>query len=120
MRRLLSLIILVGLGVAQAPLAFGQSRIVDLDAPGALDALARDNPQHYRKVREIIADVQKQPDSEVPQWMRTRFDARDVNYGPLLLVTDPPKRRLSFTIDEVRYRSTVTLTHWKAQRMPAR
>jgi hypothetical protein len=56
MRRLLSLI-LVGLGVAQAPLAVGQSRIVDLDAPGALHALALDNPQHYRKVREIIADV---------------------------------------------------------------
>jgi hypothetical protein len=120
MRRLLPLIILVGLGVGQASLAFGQSRIVDLDAPGALDALAHDNPQHYGKVREIMADVQKRPDSEVPQWMRTRFDASDVNYGPLLIVTDPPKRRLSFTIDEVRYRSTVTLTNWKPQLMPAK
>src|SRR4030095_16685763 len=120
MRRLLSLIILVGLGVGQTPLAFGQSRIVDLNAPSALDALERDRPEHYRKVREIMAEVQKQPDSEVPQWMRTRFDARDVNYGPLLLVTDPPKRRLSFTIDEVRYQSTVTLTYWKPRANPAR
>jgi hypothetical protein len=120
MRRLLALITVVGLGVGQAPIAFGQSRIVNLDVPGALDALARDNPQHYRKVREIMAEVQKQPDSEVPQWLRTHFDARDVNYGPLLLVTDPPKRRLSFTIDEVRYRSTVTLTNWKPQRIPAK
>jgi hypothetical protein len=120
MRRLLALITVVGLGVGQAPIAFGQSRIVNLDVPGALDALERDNPPHYRKVREIMAEVQKQPDSEVPQWMRTRFDARDVNYGPLLLVTDPPKRRLSFTIDEVRYRSTVTLTNWKPQRIPAK
>jgi hypothetical protein len=119
-RRRLALIVLVGLGLGQAPFAVGQSRSVNLDVPGALDALARDNPQHYTKVREIMAEVQKQPDSAVPQWMRTRFDARDVDYGPLLLVTDPPKRRLSFTIDEVRYRSTVTLTNWKAQRMPAR
>ena len=120
MRTLLALIILLSLGVGQAPFAFGQSRIVNLDVPGALDALARDKPQHYRKVREIMAEVQRQPDSEVPQWMRTRFDARDVNYRPLLLVTDPPKRRLSFTIDEVRYHSTVTLTNWKPQLIQAK
>ena len=118
--RTLALIILVSLGVGQAPCAFGQPRIVNLDVAGALDALARDKPEHYRKVREIMADVQQQPDSVVPQWMRTRFDARDVNYAPLLLVTDPPKRRLSFTIDEIRYHSTVTLTNWKPQRIPAK
>jgi hypothetical protein len=67
-----------------------------------------------------MAEVQKQPDSEVPRWMSARFDARDVNYGPLLLVTDPPKRRLSFTIDEVRYRATITLTNWKPQPIPAK
>ena len=120
MQRLLALIIVVGLGVGQAPLASAQSRIVDLDVPGALDALARDKPQHYGKVLEIMAEVQRQPDSEVARWMRTRFDARDVAYGPLWLVTDPPKRRLSFTIDEMRYRSTVTLTDWNAQRVPAK
>jgi hypothetical protein len=118
--RTLALIILVSLGVGPVPFAFGQSRIVNLDVAGAMDALARDKPEHYRKVREIMAEVQKQPDFEVSRWMRTRFDARDVNYAPLLLVTDPPKRRLSFTIDEVRYHSTLTLTNWKPRPIPAK
>jgi hypothetical protein len=120
MRKLLALILLLHLCLGQAPFAFGQSRIFELDAPGALDALARNHPRHDKKVLEIMAEVQKQPDSEVPQWMRTRFDARNVVYGPLLLVTDPPKRHLSFTIDEVRYHSIVTLTNWKPRPTPTR
>ena len=114
MRTLLLWLIMFGsLAVGHAPFAFGQSPIVNLDVPGALDVLARNKPQHYTKVREILTAVQKQPESEVPKWMRTRFDARNVSYEPLLLVTNPPKRRLSFTIDEVRYQSTVTLTNPK-------
>ena len=120
MRSLLTSILLLSLCIGQAPLALGQSRIVDMDAAGALDALARDNPRHYKRVREILAEVQEQPDSEVPRWMQTRFDARDVVYAPLLLVTYPPKRHLSFRIDEVRYKAIVTLTNWKPQPIPVR
>lgn len=120
MRALLMLIFLFCLGIEHRQVVYAQSRIVDIDAPGALDALARDNPRHYEKVREIISEVQKQPDSEVPRWMRARFDARGVIYGPLLLVTDPPKRHLSFTIDEIRYKTIVTLTNWKPQLIPAK
>ena len=118
--RLLSFILLLSLGGGQVSFSFGQSGIVNLDVPGALGALARDKPQHYEKVREILAEVQKQPDSEVARWMSARFDARNVGYAPLLLVTDPPKRRLSFTIDETRYRATITLTNWKPGPVPAK
>jgi hypothetical protein len=116
----LTLIFIFCLSIGQMPFGFGQSRVVDIDSPGALDALARDNPRHYRRVVEIMSDVQRQADSEVPRWMRTRFEARDVAYGPLLLVTHPPKRHLAFTIDEVRYKAIVTLTNWKPQPIPAK
>ena len=104
-------IFLVCLTIGQAPITLGQSQIIDLDAPGTLDALARDHPSHYEKVAEILAEVLKQPDSEVPQWMRTNFNAHDVVYGPLLLASLPPKRHLSFKIDDVRYKSIVTVTN---------
>ena len=120
MRILLRSVFLLFLSLGLAPFAFGQSRSVDLDAPGALEALARDNPRHHKRVSEILSEVHQRPYSEVPRWMRARFDARDVVYGPMLLVTHPPKRRLSFTIDEVRYRSTVTLTNWTPRPVPAR
>ena len=117
---LVTSIFLFCLGIGQVPPSFAQLRVVDLDAPGVLDTLARDNPRHYTKVREIISEVRKQPEGEVTTWMRTRFDARDVVYGPLLLVTHPPKRRLSFTIDDVRYRSIVTLSDWQPKPIPAK
>jgi hypothetical protein len=110
-RILLTSIFLLYLAIGQAPLALGQSRTVYLDQPGALDELARDNPRHYSLVTQIISEVQTQPESEVARWLRARFDSYDVGYGPLLLVTYPPKRRLSFSfkIDDTRYRSTITV-----------
>lgn len=40
--------------------------------------------------------------------MSARFDARDINYGPLLLVTHPPKRRLSLTMEAATNTSQVS------------
>jgi hypothetical protein len=110
-RILLTSIFLLCLAIGQAPFALGQSRTVYLDQPGALDELARDNPRHYSLVTQIMSEVQTQPESEVPRWLRARFDSYDVGYGQLLLVTYPPKRRLSFSfkIDDTRYRSTITV-----------
>src|SRR5216684_5221892 len=111
--RILEIALFLGfLGATQTALGVEQLRTVDLNTPGALDALERENPRHYERVREIMSDVQYQPDSKVPRWMQARFDARDVLYQPLLLLTSlPPKRRLAFTIDNVRYQAIITLTN---------
>jgi hypothetical protein len=101
-RILLTSIFLLYLAIGQEPLALGQSGTVNLDAPGALDELARDNPRHYNIVTQIMS-----------RWLPARFDSYDVGYGPpLLLATYPPKRRLStsFKIDDTRYSSTITVT----------
>ena len=119
-RKLIVALVLVFLGVAQTAAGPTLSRTVDLDVPGTLEALERDNPTHYEKIRQIMVGVHKQPDAEVPRWMRTRFDARDVLYAPSLLVTDPPKRRLSFTIDDTQYHTVVTLTNLQPKLMPAK
>jgi len=48
------------------------------------------------------------------------FDARNVSYAPILLTSDPPKRRLSFALDDTRYEAVVTLTNVRAEIDPLR
>ena len=90
---------------------FGKLASVDLDAPGALEVLQQTNPAHYATVRTILAEVFLRPDAEVPRWLQASFNARGVFYQPIVLTSDPPKRRLSFTLDDTRYVVVITLTN---------
>ena len=101
----------------QAPV---QRRVVDLNEAGALETLQRSNPVHYEKVRKILDGVLQQKDAQVPRWIQTNFDGRDVAYGPIVLTSHPPKRRLSFALDTTRYEATVVLTNVTGQIVPAR
>ena len=83
---------------------------IDLDQPGALELLQQSNPAHYEKVRQIIAGIVAQPDAAVPGWMLTNFNARGVNYALIEMTSYPPKRRLSFALDDTRYSIVVTLS----------
>ena len=88
--------------------------VVDLDQPGAVESLARDNPDHYAKVRRILANVGTRSPATVPQWMKAEFDARDVSFPWLLKTSDPAKRSLSFTLDATRYEAVVQVpTRWR-------
>ena len=86
-------------------------RTVDLDAPGVLEALEQTNPAHYGIVRTILAEVFLRPDIEVPRWLRASFNAQGVDYRPIVLTSHPPKRRLSFTLDDTRYVAVIVLTN---------
>jgi hypothetical protein len=105
-----------GGAAAQAP----TSRTVDLNAPGALAALEHSNPAHYEKVRRILAGIVQTRDPDVPRWMQANFAARDVSYAPVVLTSDPPQRRLSFSLDAVRYQAVVTLTNVRGEIVPLR
>jgi hypothetical protein len=93
--------------------------IIDLNKPGVLEALQSSDPTHYQKVREILDGVVQQSDNGVPRWIQTNFDGRDVKYGPVLLASDPPKKHLSFTLDDTRYKALVTLTNFRVKRIPS-
>lgn len=113
MTRLIMAITLLFLGVAQATDVFAL-RIINLNIPGNVEELGRANPVHYEKVRQIMAGLYERSPLDVSQWIRTSFDASDVQYLPfLLLATAPPKRRLSFTIDDTRYEVVITLTNFE-------
>ena len=111
MSKLLSTAVLISLwtGMATAgDLTLRQT--VDLDKPGALEALQQSNPTHFDKVCQIMSGVARQPDVKVPGWMLANFNARDVSYAPIEMTSFPPKRRLSFALDNTRYMVVVTLT----------
>ena len=97
----------------------GSDRTVNLNEPGAFEALRHDNPAHYEKIQGIMAGLFRRPDAEVPRWLQTHFNARDSAYGPALLTSNPPKKRLSFALEGTRYQAVVTLTHLKGEVMPA-
>jgi len=94
-------------------------RTVNLNRPGVLEALQHENPAHYQKIQEIMVGLYRHPDSEVPRWIQTTFNASDVSYAPVLLTSDPPQRRLSFALDNTHYQAVVTLTHLKPEIIPA-
>jgi hypothetical protein len=86
----------------------GPSRLeVNLNRPGAMEALARENPAHYAKIEKILDEVQRHPAESVPGWMKTSFDADSVEYSDLLKTTYPAQRQLSFTLDKMHYRAIV-------------
>jgi hypothetical protein len=91
---------------------------IDLDQPGALAALEQTNPAHHAKVKRILEGVNRRPGAEVPRWMRVAFDARAVEYPPIVLTSHPAKRRLSFALDDTRYVAIVVLTHLRGDVVP--
>jgi hypothetical protein len=95
-------------------------RVVDLNEDGALEALQRSNPVHYDKVRKILDGVLRQRDAQAPRWIQTNFDGRDVSYGPIVLTSHPPKRRLSFALDATRYEAIIVLTNVSGEIVPAK
>jgi hypothetical protein len=113
----LAALTLLGAGVVAA----GEVRLVrtiDLDRPGALQALQQSNPAHYENVRRIIEGVLQRPDTEVPRWIQVTFNGRDVWYAPVVMTSDPPRRRLSFALDDTRYETVITLTNVRGHVVP--
>jgi hypothetical protein len=110
MKTILTMASLVLTSVAIATAAdIGLRRTVDLGVPGAMERVRAANPDHFDKIVKIIEGVTQQPDTAVPRWLRVNFDARDVNYRPIVMTSYPPKRRLSFALDDTDYLVVITL-----------
>ena len=94
--------------VAVVALLFaGQALAIDLDQPGAMQQLARDNPAHYAKVEKILSEAPYRPYASMARWIRTEFNATDVDASHLLKTSYPAQTRLSFALDGTQYRKTI-------------
>ena len=82
-------------------------RRVDLDRPGALENLKRENPAHYAKVERILREAPKLPLPTMAGWMQAQFDARQVSAPYLLKTSLPAQARISFLLDDTRYEAVI-------------
>lgn len=99
--------------------AWAQPGIVDLDRPGALDTVARENPKHYREIVEITR-VASEVSCDTGLRMLPVPAADRMNCAAMAIMTsDPPKRSITFQLDQVRYRTIVTLKTPPGQFLPA-
>ncbi len=93
---------------------------IDLNQPGALERLARENPFHYAMIRRILAGVDEVPEHTVSRWMKSQFNATDITYSAVLMTSAPPRKQLSFTLETARYSAVLTLTPDGARLFPTR
>lgn len=78
------------------PVRSEAAHTVNLSVTGAFEKLAHDSPAHYRAVEQLLAGIQQRAEADIPSWIQTTFDARDVEFAKPLLVTNPPKRQLGW------------------------
>ena len=99
--------------------AIAETEFIDLDRPGALQDLQRERAADYRRVVGILRDAERLPSKQVEGWIRTAYGAESVQLSRLLMVSNPPKRRLAFSLGEVKYSATVTVSLWSPVLTPA-
>jgi hypothetical protein len=96
--------------IAVVALVFaGQALAIDLDQPGAMQKLARDNPVHYAKVETILSEAPYRPYPSMARWIRTEFNATDVNASQLLKTSYPAQAHLSFVLDGQPYSKVIRI-----------
>ena len=100
--------------------ALAAPAVVDLDSPGALARLRAERPEQFSRVTELLRDAERMPETQVEGWLRTRYNADAVHLGQMLLVSYPPKRRLSFSLEQVAYVATIVVALPPARIVPAR
>ncbi len=79
----------------------------------------RDNPAHFAKVERILSEAPYRPYTSVRGWIRTEFDAKDVDTSYLLKTSYPAQARLTFMLDDRQYTKVIRVDT-PAKAMPAK
>jgi hypothetical protein len=81
---------------------------VQLNSNADLARLRETNPEHYARAVRLMHAANTLCSPGEPKLQNT--DGRDISCAMLLLTSNPPKRALSFTLDNTRYVAIVTIT----------
>jgi len=81
---------------------------VHLDSASDLAQLRKTNPGHYARAVRLIHDANTLCNPGAPKVQNA--DGRNISCAMLLLTSNPPKRELSFTLDNTPYAAIVTVT----------
>jgi hypothetical protein len=95
-------------------------RVVYLSGAASLDALRAANPNHYARAQRIIAAANELCRPGPLDVYFARFEAKDISCdGMLFKTSNPPKRSISFKLDDTRYIALVTVTDQPPKLVPA-
>lgn len=94
-------------------------RTIDLDKPGALEALERDNPSHYKQVMKEIEKAQAIHVEPRPVTRDARMDERSRD-ATILLPSHPAQKRIAVIVGMIEYRVTARMTKDPAHLQKAR
>ena len=80
---------------------------ISLENPEALEALRVANPEHYRKINELLAGLASQPDIGARQWAKVSFGADNLSDSQVLYTSLPPKQYATFELEGTIYTALV-------------
>jgi len=123
MRRLVPVVLCSIALFAQAETVAGfaaASDAIDLDKPGALEALQRDNPRHYEEVMKKVDEAQTVAYSDKTLHNLGLFPRPGTVRSGDLKLSDPAKSRITVAVDGTIYLITVRYTKDPAHPVPAR
>ena len=104
---------LIALTVTLAPHAATAfpDKYVYLYGQSDLDRLRKTNPGHYARAERIMAAANQLCRPKPGEVSYARFDARDISCSEMLVKTsNPPKRQISFKLDDTHYIAVVVIT----------
>ena len=106
--------------VSSAAVAYAVGTSVNLDAPGALEALKREQPAHYAKVVEAMDQVQAVPYSEKGvRNLRAEFGKSDPTRRQIE-TSFPAKTHLTVPVDGTNYQITVVYVKNPPKNVPVK
>lgn len=85
------------------------TEVVNLDHPGAMEALKAANPDRHRRVEGVIQAAYSMNCGvpEFERFLRTKYEATRPICGPIVKTSYPPQRVLHFQIGDTSYSKTV-------------
>jgi hypothetical protein len=97
----------------------GGGGVVYLD-DSALAELRAANPVHYARAQKILAAANELCRPTAGKVEYAKFDAKNISCINMLIKTsNPPKRQISFRLDDTQYIALVVLTDDPARVVPA-
>ena len=85
--------------------------VVRLDGPESLAQLRATNPLHYARAQKILDAANELCRPTAGEVEYAWFNARDINcLRSFLRTSNPPKREISFRLDDTQYIALVTVT----------
>lgn len=98
-------------GIPVAGFAGIPAEVIHLDDPAALAHLRATNPGHYARAERILAAANQLCRPGTRRLYPARFGAQDFTCERMLLKTsNPPKRYVTFRLDQTRYAALVPVT----------